>query len=224
MIPISDEPGPRRTFPFVMLSIIAINVLVFLYELSLGPAGLDGLARQAGVVPADIVRGRGMEPAPLGVEYLTLVTSMFLHGGFLHIASNMLYLWIFGDNVEDRFGHLRFLVFYMVVGILAGLAHVVTNLGSTVPSIGASGAIAGVLAAYLLMFPRAPVRTLLLVGPVLFITRVSALMLIGFWFILQLVSGLLELGAISQEGEIAFWAHVGGFVAGLVLTPVFRKR
>src|SRR5690242_4007224 len=148
MIPISDAPGPRRTFPIVTVLLIAINVLVFLFELGMGDQQLERVITAAGVVPAEILSGRDLGPrAPLGIIYLTLLTSMFLHAGFLHIGGNMLYLWVFGDNVEDSMGHARFLVFYLLCGILAGLTHIALNAGSTEPSIGASGAIAGVLGA-----------------------------------------------------------------------------
>lgn len=225
MIPISDQPERRRSFPLVTLALIATNVVVFLYQLSLPPAELARLVRAAGVVPLELVTGRDLPPpAPGGIVYLTLITSMFLHGGLLHIGSNMLYLWIFGDNVEDRFGHLRYLGFYFLCGIFASVTHIAVNVNSTVPSIGASGAIAGVLAAYLIMFPHAPVRTLLIIGPFLYLTRINAVFLIGFWFVTQLISGLVELVGVSPEDGVAFWAHIGGFVAGFLLTPLFRKR
>ena len=226
MIPISDAPGPRRTFPVVTVLLIAINVLVFVFELGMGDQQLERVITAAGVVPAEILSGRDLGPrAPLGIIYLTLLTSMFLHAGFLHIGGNMLYLWVFGDNVEDSMGHLRFLVFYLLCGILAGLTHILLNAGSTEPSIGASGAIAGVLGAYIVLFPHAKVRTLLFIGPFITFPRVSAWIMIGIWFLLQLFSGLASLGPSSaQSSGVAFWAHVGGFVAGLVLVFVFRRR
>jgi membrane associated rhomboid family serine protease len=150
---------------------------------------------------------------------------MFLHGGLLHIASNMLYLFIFGDNVEDRLGHLRFLIFYFVCGIVAGLTHIVVNADSTIPSIGASGAIAGVLAAYLRLFPHAQVRTLLFIGPFILVPRIAAAFLIIFWFITQFLTGILSLGATTEQTSgVAVWAHVGGFLAGLILVEVMRPR
>jgi membrane associated rhomboid family serine protease len=154
-----------------------------------------------------------------------LITSMFLHGGLLHIASNMLYLFIFGDNVEDRLWHFRFLVFYFLCGIAAGITHVVVNANSPVPSIGASGAIAGVLAAYLYLFPHAHVRTLLLIGPFILVPRIAAAFLIIFWFITQFISGITSLGAATDtSGGVAVWAHVGGFIAGLILVLIMRPR
>ena len=234
MIPISDDPGPRRVTPVVTFALLAANIAVFVYQLTLGN-GVETLWRSAGVVPLEYARTTDLPPAaPLGIYYTTLVTSMFLHGGFLHIASNMLYLWIFGDNVEDRLGHLRYLLFYFLCGFAATAAHLYFNWGSPVPSIGASGAIAGVLAGYLLLFPSASIRTLLFLGPFITMTRVPAIVLIGFWFVTQLFSGVASIGnAAEQTSGVAFWAHVGGFVAGLPLvlllrqssrTPAFARR
>ena len=224
MIPISDDPGPRRVTPVVTFALVAINVAVFAYELSLGN-GVQALVRSAGVVPLEYARGVDVPPAaPLGVYYTTLLTSMFLHGGFLHIASNMLYLWIFGDNVEDRLGHLRFLLFYLLSGVAATAAHLFFNWGSPVPSIGASGAIAGVLGGYLLLFPSASIRTLLFLGPFITMSRVPAIILIGFWFVTQLFSGVASIAeGAEQTSGIAFWAHVGGFVVGLPLVLLLRR-
>ena len=225
MIPISDDPGPRRVTPVVTFTLVAINVAVFVYQLSLGN-GVEALVRSAGVVPLEYARGVDVSPAaPLGVYYTTLLTSMFLHGGFLHIGSNMLYLWIFGDNVEDRLGHLRFLIFYLLCGFGATAAHLFFNWGSPIPSIGASGAIAGVLGGYLVLFPSASIRTLLFLGPFITMTRVPAIILIGFWFITQLFSGVASIAdGAEQTSGIAFWAHVGGFVVGLPLVLLLRQR
>ena len=226
MIPIGDAPGYRRRFPVVMLAILAANVLVFLYEVSLGDRNLQQLFFSAGVVPLEYTRGREIgPPPPYNVTWLTLITSMFLHGGFLHIASNMLYLFVFGDNVEDAFGHLGFLVFYGLSGLIASVTHILFNANSSIPSVGASGAIAGVLAAYLVMFPQASIRTLLFLGPFFTVTRVSALFLIGFWFVTQFLASIASLGATTEQTSgVAVWAHVGGFVGGLLLTPFMRPR
>ncbi len=229
MIPIHDSPGPRRTFPWVMLAILAVNVLVFLWEATIAATGQDAIQAlflSAGVVPVEFTHGAEVgPPPPLGIPWLALITSMFLHGGLLHVASNMLYLFIFGDNVEDRFGHLGFLLFYVVSGVAAGLTHVLLNSGSQVPSVGASGAIAGVLAAYLVLFPHAKIRTLLFIGPFFTITRLSSIFLIGFWFITQFFAGVTSLGAhTEQTSGVAVWAHVGGFLVGLAITLVFRPR
>src|SRR5918912_2502900 len=196
MIPIKDYPGARRSFPWVMLTIIVVNVLVFIFELGVGNVdALDQLFLSAGVVPVEFTRGVLVgPPPPFNMPWITLFTSMFLHGGLLHIASNMLYLFIFGDNVEDRLGHTRFLVFYFVCGLAAGITHIVVNSGSSIPSVGASGAIAGVLAAYLRLFPRARVRTLVFVGPIVFVPRIAAAFLIIFWFVTQFLSGIMSLG------------------------------
>jgi membrane associated rhomboid family serine protease len=226
MIPVKDYPGERRAFPWVMLTILLVNILAFLYELSLGdPNNLDALFSSAGVVPVEFTRGIVVAPPPLGITWTTLITSMFLHGGLLHIASNMLYLFIFGDNVEDRLGHVRFFIFYFVCGIIAGLTHIFVNADSTIPSIGASGAIAGVLAAYLRLFPHAQVRTLIFIGPFIIVPRIAAAFLIVFWFITQFLTGITSLGATTEQTSgVAVWAHVGGFLAGLLLVQVMRPN
>lgn len=221
MIPIGDDPPPRRSFPVVTLTLIAVNIVVFIYELML--PNVDVLFRSAGVTPLEFATGRDIPPAaPYGIYYVTLLTSMFLHGGFLHIGSNMLFLWIFGDNVEDRLGHVRYLLFYVLCGLGASAAHIYFNWGSTIPSVGASGAIAGVLAGYFLLFPSASVRTLLFLGPFITMTRVPAIIMIGFWFVTQLLSGVAGLGQTEQTSGVAFWAHIGGFVVGLPLVLLMR--
>lgn len=225
MIPISDDPGPRRLTPVVNITLVLINVAVFLYEVSLGDRGLEGLFRSAGVVPLEFTTGRDLPPAaPGGIYYTTLLTSMFLHGGFLHLGSNMLFLWVYGDNVEDRLGHGRYLAFYLLSGLAASALHIFFNWGSQIPSVGASGAIAGVLAGYLVLFPRATIRTLVFLGPFITITRIPALILIGFWFASQVFSGVASLGAASEQTSgVAFWAHVGGFLAGVPLVFLLRQ-
>jgi membrane associated rhomboid family serine protease len=226
VIPLTDSP-PRRSFPWVTVAIIVVNVLVFLYELTLPNSELEAMVQAAGTIPAEILTGRDIgPPAPIpGVVWITLFTAMFVHGGFLHIASNMLYLWVFGDNVEDTFGHGTYLVFYLVAGVIAGLTHVFVNAGSEVPSVGASGAIAGVLGAYLLLFPNAQVRTLIFLGPFITWPRISAVLLIVFWFLTQLVTGLASLNVTTHETTgVAVWAHIGGFVAGLLMALVLRPR
>jgi membrane associated rhomboid family serine protease len=212
-----------------MLAIVVVNVLAFLFEVFVVPDtdALDGLFLAAGVVPVEFTRGVLVgPPPPLGMPWTTLFTSMFLHGGLLHIASNMLYLFIFGDNVEDRLGHFRFLIFYFVCGIVAGITHIVINADSPIPSIGASGAIAGVLAAYLRLFPHAQVRTLLFIGPFILVPRIAAGFLIVFWFVTQFLAGITSLGATTEQtsGGVAVWAHIGGFVAGLILVEFMRPR
>jgi membrane associated rhomboid family serine protease len=227
MIPIKDYPGERRTFPWVMLTLMVLNVLAFVFELGVGDTtSLDNLFLAAGIVPVEFTRGVLVGPSPpLGMPWTTLFTSMFLHGGLLHIASNMLYLFIFGDNVEDGLGHLRFLIFYFLCGLAAGITHILANAGSSLPSIGASGAIAGVLAAYLVLFPHAQVRTLIFLGPFILVPRIAAAFLIIFWFITQFISSITSLGATTESsGGVAVWAHVGGFIAGLILVQFMRPR
>jgi membrane associated rhomboid family serine protease len=227
VIPLKDYPGPRRTFPWVMLTIVAVNIIAFVFELSQpSEQALNNLFYADGVVPVEFTRGVDLgAPPPLGILWLTLITSMFLHGGLLHIGSNMLYLFIFGDNVEDRLGHTRFLFFYFICGIIAGLTHIAANAGSDTPSIGASGAIAGVLAAYLRLFPNAQVRTLIFIGPIFFFPRIAAAFLIVFWFITQFISSITSLGAPTDtSGGVAVWAHVGGFIAGFLMVGIIRPR
>jgi len=225
VIPIGDSP-PRRSFPWVTILIIVVNVLVFVYELGMTDPQLETFVQSVGTVPVEIASGQDVPPpAPIpGLPWITLITAMFVHGGFLHIASNMLYLWVFGDNVEDNLGHFPYAIFYLAAGIIAGLTHVFVNLGSTVPSVGASGAIAGVLGAYLIMFPNAQVRTLIFLGPFITWPRVSAVLLIVFWFLMQLVAGVISLGGTQQTSGVAVWAHIGGFLAGVLLALILRRR
>jgi membrane associated rhomboid family serine protease len=214
------EITPRQRFPFITAALVVINIAVFVYQvmiqLTLGDAGLSAFMADFGVVPARLTGGALLEPG--------LVTSMFLHGGLLHIVSNMLYLLPFGDNVEDRLGHTRYLVFYLLCGIAASLVHVGFNPGSVVPVIGASGAIAGVLGAYLMLVPGGRVRGLLFLWVIVDTVELPAIVFIGFWFVLQLFNGLASLGVTTNEsGGVAFWAHIGGFLAGLLLAPLLKK-
>lgn len=217
MIPLSDNVRGER-FPTVTVALIVINSAIFTLEALLGPAA-QRLTYTFGVIPAQFVQN-WMNP----LIWFSLVTSTFLHGGWAHLIGNMLYLWIFGDNVEDRMGHGRFLIFYLLSGVVAGLAQVVAAPQATIPSIGASGAIAGVLGAYLLLFPRARVRTLLPLPFWLSIVSIPAVIVLGGWFFIQFFNGLASIGVSMQTGGIAWWAHIGGFIAGMVLMPVFRKK
>jgi membrane associated rhomboid family serine protease len=219
MIPIGDDI-PTRRIPVVNYVLIAVNLLVFLFELSLGPQ-VDQLFRAWGTVPARIT-----SPARYPWAFITLFTAMFLHGGWSHFLGNMVYLWIFGDNVEDRLGHGGYTAFYLVAGVVAGLAQVFVAPQATIPGIGASGAIAGVLAVYLLLYPTAPVRVLLPMGRYFSrIVRVPAFIVLGIWFLLQLFNGVLSLGSGQMAmGGVAWFAHIGGFVTGLVLGAVLRGR
>lgn len=208
MLPIGDDDSARRTVPLVTYALIALNVAFFLIELGGGDAFIDKWA----FVPTRFLAN------PAG-DFLTIFTSMFMHAGWVHLGGNMLYLWIFGDNVEDRFGHAKYLVFYLLCGIAATLAQLAFSMGSSVPNLGASGAIAGVLGSYILMFPQERVRVL--VGRT--ITPVSAIIVIGAWIVLQLFSGVASIAAAaSGGGGVAYMAHIGGFVAGFVLTFLFR--
>jgi membrane associated rhomboid family serine protease len=210
MIPLRDVI-PSRTFPFVTITIIILNALAFVFELSLDPRELSEFLRVYGVVPADF-------------HMPTLITSMFLHGGWSHILGNMWYLWIFGDNVEDQCGHGRFVVFYLLCGIAAAVGQIVMNPQSALPTIGASGAIAGVMGAYFILYPQSRVLTLI---PIFWfeVIEVPAIVLLGFWFLMQLVNaGAIAATANSASGGVAFAAHVVGFLVGLGGIFVFRKR
>jgi membrane associated rhomboid family serine protease len=207
MFPIGDDNSSRRTVPLVTYALIALNVLFFFVELS----GGDAFITQWAFVPSRFLSN------PVG-DFLTLFTSMFMHAGWVHLGGNMLYLWIFGDNVEDRFGHVKFIIFYLLCGLAATFAQLVFSMGSNVPNLGASGAIAGVLGAYILMFPQQQVKVL--VGRI--VTPVSALIVIGLWFVLQFFSGFASIANTADTGGVAYMAHVGGFVAGFVLAFLFR--
>lgn len=221
MIPLRDDVQSRIT-PVINYATIAACVLVFMWQLSLGNRGFQAAAYSLGVIPATLLGDARLPPDLYAIPPVaTMFTSMFLHGGLLHLLGNMLYLWIFGDNVEDAMGHGRYVVFYLVCGVVAALAQSFPNPDSTVPMIGASGAISGVLGAYLLLFPRARVLVLVPLGLFSQIVHLPAVLVLGFWFVLQLLSSLL---APAGEGGVAFGAHIGGFVAGIVLIPLFRRR
>jgi membrane associated rhomboid family serine protease len=225
MIPLHDNNPTTRT-PVVTIALIAICVLVYCWQVSLGPRAGQAAVYSFGFIPAVVFEGVSLPAELVRVPaVLTLVTSMFLHGGFMHLAGNMLYLWVFGNNIEDVCGHFRFVLFYLLCGLVAAFAQGLLNPASEVPMIGASGAISGVLGAYLLLFPHARVHVLVPLFLVFF-TTVRAGWLLGFWFVFQLLSGL---NASSAGGGVAFWAHVGGFIAGLGLIfvlrdPQFRSR
>jgi membrane associated rhomboid family serine protease len=217
MIPLRDD-RPSRTFAFVTVTLIVLNTVVFLHELSLrNPDRVEAFFADFALTPAHLAE------APSPDAYRTIFTSMFVHGGWMHILGNMLYLWIFGRNVEDSVGHFKFIIFYLLCGMAAAAAQVAIAPGSTVPMIGASGAISGVLGAYLLLFPRARVLVLFPIWIFWRVFYVPALLLLVFWFGMQLLSGLAVL-SMDANGGVAFWAHVGGFVAGMLLIPFFKKR
>ena len=218
-MPLRDANPTRRT-PYVTLAIVIACVVAFAWELGLMLSGsqnaLDDLLAMWGVVPADLTAAWSHGDY-LSRESATLVTSQFLHGGWLHLGGNMLYLWVFGNNVEDRFGRARFLVFYLLGGVVAGLSQVAIDPGPSVPTIGASGAIAATLGAYLVLFPRARVTTLVFLGFFYQLIDIPAIVVLGFWFVLQLVDGLTSLGPVQSGGGVAFFAHIGGFVAGALV-------
>ena len=212
MLPLRDD-NPRRTVPFITYLLIGVNILAFLWELGLGPR-LDEALFSIAFIPR-----RFWVPGYWLADLSTIFVSMFLHGGFLHIGSNMLYLAIFGDNIEDRLGHFRYTIFYFLCGVVAALAHAFANPSSAMPAIGASGAIAGVLGAYLILFPRARVTTVIPIVFFIIVREIPAVVLLGLWFVLQLFSGVGSLNVRGAEdvAGVAYFAHIGGFVAGMIL-------
>ena len=221
MFPLKDTI-PSRTFPIITLSIIVINSIIFIYELYLG-SDVDHLVSSLGVTPVLYTQAWQENPWQLISETVPLFSSLFLHGGWLHVISNMWYLWIFGDNVEDRTGHFRFLLFYLFCGILATFSHIILNPISDIPTIGASGAIAGVMGAYFILYPRSRIVTLFFLFIFVQIVEIPALYFLGFWIILQVISGTLSTGLTAASGGVAWWAHIGGFLAGLIFIFSFRK-
>ncbi len=218
MIPLKDD-NPTRTVPFVTLALILANVAVFFWELMHSAAALESLIRHLAVIPSAFTGpgpARGASGFPVSA---TLLTAMFLHAGILHLAGNMLYLWIFGNNIEEIMGHARFLLFYLLCGLVASLVQIAATPASRTPMLGASGAIAGVLGAYMVLFPAARVQTLVFVFIFARVVPIPAIIVLGFWFLLQLVSA----GQIASGG-IAWFAHIGGFAAGLLLIVPFRRR
>lgn len=223
MFPLSDD-NPIRITPYVTYGIIVLNVLVFLNELNLTPQGLEVFFRLWAIIPIELTANFNGQfsdsPVP---EWFTLISSQFLHGGFLHVFGNMLFLWIFGNNVEDQLGHFKFLFFYLTCGVLAGLTQWLFAMGSEVPSLGASGAIAGIMGAYIIRFPRASVLTLIPLGIIPWFTRIPAIFFLGIWFVQQAFYSFASLGVrsnIGMQGGIAYWAHAGGFVFGAILGPL----
>lgn len=216
MIPLKDD-NPTRTFPFVTILIIIINIFIYVYQLTLGARAEGLFVLRAGAIPYEITHFLDIYPKAILLPPLTLFTAMFVHGGFLHVAGNMLYLWIFGDNIEDRLGHFRFIVFYLLGGLIASLAHIIMLPNSTIPMIGASGAIAGVLGAYFLLYPRAHVLTLVFFFFFIDTVRIPALVFLGLWFVFQVLSS-------GAGGGIAWYAHIGGFIGGAGLVKLFERK
>ena len=213
MLPLYDE-NPTRNFPALTIAIMAANILIYFWGLSVLPAELDRVYYEFGMIPIDVTR------SPLrGTP--TIISSMFLHGGFLHLAGNMLYLWIFGNNIEDALGKFRFVLFYLVCGAIAAFCHVASNADSHIPMIGASGAIAGILGGYIVLFPQAKVKTLIFLGFFITVVRIPALVLLLIWMGLQVFNSI----SVSAEGGgVAWFAHIGGFVAGMVLILPFKNK
>ncbi|MFC1969142.1 rhomboid family intramembrane serine protease [Chloroflexota bacterium] len=231
MFPISDSDLTTSTRPMVNLTMIGLCAAVFIYELIIGELGRVIFFYQFGVIPAELVHGLNLailttpdgnfnidSPIP---AWMTVFTSMFIHGDWMHFGVNMLFLWVFGDNIEDRFGHLRYLLFYLAAGVAAVLFQTITDTTSQLPTIGASGAIAGALGAYLILFPGSRIRTLVFFFFILFV-RIRALFLLGFWFLLQFFGGIGSLGPSAQGGGVAYWAHVGGFLLGIIVAIFYR--
>ena len=227
MIPLKDDV-PSSSFPFVTIGLIVLNALVFLYQASIGMGSeraAEAFIMEFGAVPCRVT-GACAVPGDFPSPIATIFTSMFMHGGLFHIAGNMLYLWIFGDNVEDTLGHGRFILFYLLSGVAAALAQIVMNPDSRVPMVGASGAVSGVLGAYLLLFPYARVLVLLIFGFFVRMVRWPATIVLGFWIVVQFLNGLItvSLAAGGAGGGTAWFAHIGGFLAGIVLLFLMRPR
>ena len=217
LIPLRDE-NPTRNTPYINYALVAANALIFIYELTLSPKAQAVLATTYGTVPSRFVHalsGHGNFEAAV----LPLFTSMFLHNGPAHLLGNMLFLWIFGDNVEDFFGHFGYFFFYVFCGLASGLTHIAFNLHNSVPAVGASGAISGVLGAYMLLYPRNRILTLILI----FLVPLPAFVILGYWFLIQFAAGVSSFGA-AATGGVAWWAHIGGFLTGLLITAVVRRK
>jgi len=220
MIPFKDD-NPTSIFPYVTISLIVLNCVAFIWELT-SPLGIQKIAYYFGAIPENLISFQTTQPVH---PVITIFTSMFLHGGFFHIGGNMLYLWIFGNNIEDALGHLRFLIFYLFSGVFAAYAHAITNTESIIPMIGASGAVSGVLGAYLLLFPKAKVFTIIFFGFFWQIIKLPAFFVIGFWAVIQFISGFVTIG-FDEQGGVAWFAHIGGFLIGLITIKLWipRKR
>ncbi len=216
MIPLRDQI-PTRITPVVTYVLIALNILVFIFQLTLGASG-ESFVMTFALIPAQLTTNLSIP------NVADIFTSMFMHAGLAHIGGNMLYLWVFGDNVEEALGHGGYLLFYLAGGVIAALTHVFTTPNSPVPTVGASGAIAAVLGAYMVLYPQSRVMTLIFLGYFVRITAVPAIVLLGFWFVLQFFQGVLSLGISDMVGGVAFWAHIGGFVAGYLLARLARSR
>ncbi len=218
MIPFKDD-NPTRHFPLITITLIAANLAVFIFEF-LSISDHQRFAYEYGAMPHALLTLDTVQPIhPL----LTIFTSMFMHGGLLHLGSNMLYLWIFGNNIEDKLGHVKFMIFYLLCGVVAAYAHAFTNPASTVPMIGASGAVSGILGAYILLFPHARIHTLVFIIFFVQVVRLPAIIVIGFWIGIQFINGLISHGTASHSG-VAWFAHIGGFVFGILMIKFFMRN
>ncbi|MDI6889366.1 MAG: rhomboid family intramembrane serine protease [Thermodesulfovibrionales bacterium] len=218
MIPYKDD-NPTHIFPYVTIGIITLNILIFLFQVA-SPSDMEKLAYAYGAIPNYILTFEAVQPIH---PALTIFSAMFMHGGVFHLAGNMLYLWIFGNNIEDKLGHLRFIIFYIFCGIASAYAHAITEPHSFIPMIGASGAVSGVLGAYLLLFPRAGIYTLIFLGFFVQVVKIPAFIVIGFWAVIQFVNGLISTGLV-KEGGVAWFAHIGGFLIGLLTIRLWLPR
>jgi membrane associated rhomboid family serine protease len=222
MIPLRDTI-PSSIFPIGTAMLITLNALAFFYELSLGRE-LDVFIMRYGAVPLRFILAGQMDEVSIFERFFPLFSSMFLHGGWIHLIGNMLYLWIFGDNIEDRLGHGRFVLFYLLCGLAAALTQIYLNPTSRIPMVGASGAVAGVLGAYLLLFPHSRILALIPLGFFIQLAEIPALIFLVFWFLMQFLSGAVSITAASSGGGVAWWAHIGGFVSGMALGSLFPRR
>ncbi len=221
MIPLRDD-NPTKIIPVMTVGLIVLNVLVFLYQISLGPGGAEVFIYQFGAIPAVVFGSQSLPVELVAIPAsFSIFTSMFLHGGFMHLIGNMLYLWIFGNNIEDAMGHGRFILFYLLTGVAASMAHFLTDLTSEIPTIGASGAISGILGAYILLYPRAQVLVLIFLGFFIRVMYIPAGFALGFYFVIQIFQGTLAFG--QGGGGVAWFAHIGGFIAGLLLVGLFKQ-
>jgi membrane associated rhomboid family serine protease len=218
MIPYKDD-NPTHIIPFITIGIIILNIAVFISELA-SSAGMNTISYAYGAIPYSLLTFESQQPVH---PALTVFSSMFMHGGLFHLGGNMLYLWIFGNNIEDRLGHVRFIIFYLFCGICAAYSHALSNPDSTIPMIGASGAVSGILGAYLLLFPRANVHTLLFLGFFITTVKIPALIVIGFWAIIQFLNGMVSSG-LQNAGGVAWFAHLGGFLIGLLTIKVWLPK
>jgi membrane associated rhomboid family serine protease len=218
MIPFKDD-NPTSTYPYITIAFIVMNIVIFFIQLTSASDPRD-IVYSFGAIPHFLLTFSSNQPInPLG----TVFTSMFMHGGLLHIGTNMLFLWIFGNNIEDQLGHIKFIIFYLLCGVLAAYSHALSGPSSMIPMIGASGAVSGVLGAYLLLFPKARVHTLIFLGFFIQVVRLPAVFVIGFWIVIQFINGLVSKGA-APSGGVAWFAHIGGFIAGMILIRLFINR